>query len=333
MELDEDDLQLINALQIAPRLPWTQIGEVLGRHPTSLADRWQKLRSTGAAWVTAHPIGAPEQMSLSFHDVQCDPARRREVIAAVCRIPDVVTVEECFRNRDMMLTVITPTPAWLGESVYPQLDRIPGVIRYETSFCTKLHSGGYAWRLKSLSASQQASLAELAGAPVPYRGRPPGSYGTIIRELSRDGRATAADIAEAAGLHPATARRQLQKVLGSGTLSFRCEVAQSLTGFPIVCQWMGRLPAAEHADAARLLATFGTLRLCASTTGSTNFTFMMWLHTAADIMNVERSVAEKLPNLALAESVVISNIPKRVGWLLNRDGTATGEVVVPGPAW
>lgn len=333
MELDEDDLQLINALQVAPRLAWTQIGEVLGRHATSLADRWQRLCSSGAAWITCHPIGNPEQMSLSFHDVQCDPARRREVVAAMCRIPDVFTVEECFRNRDMMLTVIAPTPTWLGESVYPQLDRIPGLVRYETSFCTKLHSGAYAWRLKALSSSQQALLAELAGSPAPYSGPLPAAYGAIIRELSRNGRATAADIANATGLHPATARRQLQRALSSGTLSFRCEVAQGLVGYPIVCQWMGRLPAAGHAEAARVLATLGALRLCASTTGSTNFTFMMWLRTAADIMNMERTVAEKLPNLALAESVVINNIPKRVGWLLNRDGTATGEVVVPGDAW
>lgn len=333
MELDEEDLQLINALQIGPRLPWTQVGEVLDRHPTSLAARWDRLTSAGAAWINAHPLGDPQQMSLSFHDVQCDPARRQEVAAAVARLPDVFTVEECHRNRDMMLTVITPTTTWLAESVYPQLDRIPGLIRYQSSFCTKLHYGAADWRLDALSPAQARTLRELSAPPEQYHGPLPASYPDIIRQLARNGRATAAEIAEATGLHPATARRQLQRILNSRTMAFRCEVAQGLAGYPIVCEWTGRLPAGEHDEAARMLAGLGGLRLCASTTGDTNFMFMMWLRGPADIMAAERSIGELIPRLDLVESVVVSRIPKRVGWMLNPDGTASGEVVVPGEAW
>lgn len=333
MELSEEDLELLNALQIAPRATWTQLGAILDRHPSSLAARWDKLQRSGAAWVTAHLVGDPLQMSLSFLDVQCDPTRRTEAVQALCRIPEVVSVEECYRNRDMVLTVITPSTSALVETVYPQLDMVPGLIRYESSFCTFLHYGADLWRLNALTASQQQRLKEFALTVEPLSGRLPASYRAIIQELSRNGRATAAEIAASAGLHPATARRQLQKVLASRTLSFRCEVAQTLTGFPVNCVWFGRLPAAEHAEAARTLAGFGKLRLCASTTGSTNFFFSMWLRNAADIMQIERSAGEQLPHLELLESVVIANARKRVGWMLNRDGTATGEVVVPGEAW
>lgn len=332
-QLDEDDLLLINALQLGPRLPWTAIAAVLDRHPTSLALRWEKLTAAGAAWITSHPIGNPEQMSLSFHDVQCDPAQRQSVVQALAALPDVFSIEECHRHRDMMLTVIAPTPAWLAESVYPLFDRIPGLTRYETSFCTKLHHGADAWRLGALNAAQRKRLDQLAGNRPAYRGQLPAAFGGIIQVLSRNGRATAADIAEATGLHPATARRQLQKVLDSGTLTFRCEVAHGLAGFPIICQWFVRLPAADHARAAAALAESGNLRLCASTTGSSNFTFMMWLRSAADIMNVERSVGERFPALEVVESVVVATVAKRVGWTLNRDGTAAGNLTVPGEAW
>lgn len=333
MDLDEEDLRLINALQIGPRLPWTVLGEVLDRHPTSLAARWDRLSATGAVWITAHPIGSPDQMSLSFHDVQCDPARREDAIRAIAAIPDVFTIEECYRNRDMMLTVITPTPTWLVESVYPQLDQVPGLTRYESSFCTKLHYGASNWRLEALPARQRRALQDAAGGRTPHRGALPPKYRPIIQELCRNGRATAADIAEAVGLHPATARRQLQKILDAGVLSFRCEVANGLTGYPIICQWSARLPARLHDEAAAQLGFLGSLRLCASTTGATNFMFMMWLRTAADIMAVEQTAAESIPELELVESVVIANVRKRVGWMLNRDGTTTGEVTVPGDAW
>ncbi len=57
VELSEEDLALIHALQIAPRLSWADAAEILGVHATTLAARWERLRSGGAAWITAHLIG------------------------------------------------------------------------------------------------------------------------------------------------------------------------------------------------------------------------------------------------------------------------------------
>ncbi|MBT1004080.1 Lrp/AsnC family transcriptional regulator [Paenarthrobacter sp. DKR-5] len=333
MEVSEEDFELVNALQMAPRATWTQLGAVLDRHPSTLAARWERLRAAGVAWVTAHPMGDPLQMSLSFLDVQCEPGRRADVAASLCRIPDVVSVEECSRSQDLMLTAITPSLTALGEMIYPQLDAVEGLVRYETFFCTDLHAGGYAWRLNALSPGQRQQLKQFRPAPAGPPGTLPPSFRAIIQVLSRNGRATAAEVAASAGLHPATARRQLQRILASGTLSFRCEIAQSVTGHPVTCQWRGRLPAVDHQEAARILSGFGSMRLCASTTGSSNFLFSMWLRNAADIMRVERAVGEQVPRFELRESVVVTNAPKRVGWVLGRDGTATGEVVPPGEVW
>ncbi|HEY4615580.1 MAG TPA: AsnC family transcriptional regulator [Citricoccus sp.] len=334
--LAEEDLQLVHALQIGPRLSWSVLGEVLGVHPTSLAARWRHLEESGLAWVTAHPVGHPDQMALSFHDVQCAPGRRREVAAAITALPDVFTVEECHRDRDLMLTVITPSPTVLTERVYPELDRVPGLARYETAFCTRLHGSGGDWQLDALSPDQRAALRHAAGpsasAPARYV-TPPASFGPIVRALGRNARTTAAQIAQETGLHPATARRRLQKVLDSRSLSFRCEVSHRAAGYPVVCQWFARLPAADHDAAAAALASLGALRLCASTTGRTNFTFMMWLRSAADIMTVEQAASKRLPGLEIRESVIIADIPKRVGWLLATDGTRTDRFIPPGQAW
>ncbi len=334
--LTEEDLQLVHALQIGPRLPWSVLGEILDAHPTSLADRWHRLEDSGLAWITAHPVGHPDQMALSFHDVQCAPGRRREVAEAIADIPDVFTIEECHRDRDLMLTAITPHPAVLTASVYPQLDGIPGLARYETAFCTRLHGSGGDWQLDALSAEQRSALRAAAG-PRPksfaHYVAPPASFGPIVRALGRNARTTAAHIAEETGLHPATARRRLQKVLDSRTLSFRCEVSHRAAGYPVICQWFARLPAGDHDAAAAALATLGALRLCASTTGRTNFTFMMWLRSAADIMTVEQAASRRLPTLEIRESVIIAAIPKRVGWRLDPDGARTGEFVPPGSAW
>ena len=98
-QLTEEDLQLVHALQLGPRLSWSVLGEILGMHATSLAARWRQLERSGLAWMTAHPIGHPDQMALSFHDVQSAPGHRREVAEAIVGMPDVFTVEECHRRR------------------------------------------------------------------------------------------------------------------------------------------------------------------------------------------------------------------------------------------
>lgn len=325
--LDEEDLALVHALQIGARLPWTLLGEVLDRHPTSLAARWRRLEASGNAWITAHRLGQPEQMTLSFHDVRCRSGHRREVADAMSRIPEVFTIEECHRDRDFMLTVIASSPARLTGTVYPLLESIHHLTGYQSTFCTRLHSTAADWELGALSPGQrrvlQAEARPVASPPTPL----PDSLEPILRVLGRDGRATAAQVAEETGLHPATARRRLQRIQDSGSVKFRCEVSQHAVGYTVLCQWFARLPAADHDTAAAELARLGALRLCASTTGRSNFMFMMWHRSAADIITLEQQVAQLLPRLEIRETVIISNIPKRAGWLLDAAGRRRGGFV------
>jgi DNA-binding Lrp family transcriptional regulator len=147
--VDEEDLRLVHALQLAPRAPWTTLADVLGRHPTSLAERYQRLRDEGVVWVTAHPRGNPQDMTLSFHSVVCDPAARADVVESLCTVPEVYSVEESQSGRDLLLTVIVPHPRYLRETVHPALDAVTGLLRHETSFCTALHRGADSWRATS----------------------------------------------------------------------------------------------------------------------------------------------------------------------------------------
>ena len=171
-------------------------------------------------------MGDPKQMCLALVDVDCEMRLRAEVTAALAAIPEVVTVEEAASNRDLMLTVITPTLAQFSDIVLEQLKEIPGLTKYQTALCTRLHSGGYAWRLNVLDKSQMAALQALAGpeasgtAPAGNQGAPlPRSHLDLIPFLARDGRAAAADIARALGRSPATVQRQLNRLSPRFSLS------------------------------------------------------------------------------------------------------------------
>ncbi|GAB3534425.1 Lrp/AsnC family transcriptional regulator [Arthrobacter tecti] len=329
MELELDDLELINALQIAPRISWTDAASILGKHPTTLAARWSRLHNAGFVWITGHLMGSPDQMTLSLLDIDCEPKRRADVARQLCAIPEVISVEETARNRDFTLTAITPDWAHLTRRVVPLLADIPGILRYQSALVTNYHAGGNVWRLDALSAGQRTALRSFARQPAPTPVQLPTTYWPIVQVLGRNGRATAVEIAEVTGQHPSTVRRQLARVLESGTLSFRCELAQDYSGFPISCQWYANVPPSEHARAAEFLRTFRNLRFCASTTGSSNFTFVLWLRNAAGVAETEAEFFAAIPEARILESSVTVRFLKRVGWLLNPDGTATGEVVVP----
>ncbi|TLM70950.1 Lrp/AsnC family transcriptional regulator [Pseudarthrobacter sp. NamB4] len=334
MELSEEDLALVQVLQAYPRLGWSDAAKVLGVHATTLAARWERLRSSGAAWVTAHLAGDPRQMLLAFVAVDSEMHLRESVTAQLAAIPEIVTVEEAASNRDLMLTVITRSLEEFSSKVGSRLKGIEGLTKYQSALCTRLHTSADEWRLNILGKSQLAALRTLGqqGRPDTKQAaaggaRLPENHLDLLPFLARDGRATAADIARELGRHPATVQRQLNRVLASRLLLFRCEIAQSYSSYPVTCQWFANVPAGRHEEAAAALRTISNVRLSASTTGPTNFVIIMWLQSLADVMTAELALQQKVPGIDLVESVVMLRTVKRVGWMLNDDTTASGAVV------
>ncbi len=330
--LDEQDLALVHALQIAPRVSWAEAARVIGSTPATLARRWERLHAEGLAWVTVHPGRRMSEVVVAFVDVDLDPGRRAETIRALCRDPRAVTVEEAARGRDLMVTVLETDQAALARFVLDELPRLPGVRRVDTHLATDVHWEGSRWRLDALDPGQEAALRESRRRSG---GTPPtavaANYRPLVEALATDGRRSAADLARITGRPPATARRQVSRLLSSDLLSFRCELAQVRSRWPTVCTWLARVPTDDVDRTVRSLATLPELRLCASTAGATNLLFTVWSRSPGELIRLERLLAEKLPSLRLEESAVMLRAPKRMGWILDADGRNTGEVV-PSPA-
>lgn len=326
--LDELDLALIHALQVAPRVSWVQAGAVLGASPAVLAERWARMRAGGLAWVTAHVTASTPDLIVGFVDVDCLPEARPDVVRHLCRDPRAVTVEEAVRGRDLQLTVMVRDLAALTRFVLDDLPHVPGVRQTRWRLTTGIHAEASRWRLKVLGPEQVRTLTAIAGRHRGPATTPPRHPGDLIEALARDGRLTAADLARVTGRNPATVRRQLPRLLGSGLLTLRCEVAQAHSGSPVCCHWLGRIPVGEHARTVQALATMPELRLCVSTTGETNLMLTAWTRSLTDLLALERLMAEKLPWLSIVDSSVTLRAAKRMGWLLDDEGRCTGDVVV-----
>lgn len=328
--LTERDLELLHGLQIAPRASWSDAARILGTTPVTLADRWERLRSSGISWITAHPGARTRRMLASFVEVDCVPGRKDAVLRALCRDPRAVTVEESARSRDLLVTVITPDLPSLTRFALDDLGRLEGVQRQRTHLGKRLHFEARSWRLHSLDAGQRKAFEALArpkaGAEsVP----PPRDAWPLVEALAEDGRLSAAELARRSGRKPATTRRQLARLLDSGLLSFRCELAQGYSRWPVNCTYFARVPPGELDRTTAALSTLPELRLCVSTTGETNLMFSVWAGEVVDLLDLEQRLAVHLPSLQIVDSAVTLRTIKRMGWMLDEYGAATGEVVVP----
>ncbi|MET0699926.1 MAG: Lrp/AsnC family transcriptional regulator [Mycobacterium sp.] len=329
-ELSELDLALVNALQIAPRVSWSQAGRILGTSAQTLAARWDRLRCSGAAWVTVHPGGAYRDHVTALVEVDCGTAQLDRIVRDFCADPRVVTVEESTQGYALLLTVMTADMGQMSEFLVDHLGAMSGIVRRRTYLATAVHHDGSAWRLDVLDKSQRRSFESLAGVS-----RPTGVPAVVknawpmIEALAVDGRRTAADIAEHTGRNPATVRRTLPRLLASGMVSVRCEIAQSASRRPLSCTWRGRIAADDEARTVAALRTLPNLRLCMSTTGDANLLITVWTANLAEILTTERLLGAKLPWLDLRDSGINLRTTKRLGWLLDRDGRATGQIVIP----
>ncbi|OMH24818.1 AsnC family protein [Tersicoccus phoenicis] len=331
MESPLEDLQLVHALQIAPRATWTQLGDVLERHPSTLAARWDRMHAEGRAWVTGHLGSVGNPGCITFVSIECRPGHRAEVIDRLCAVPEIATVEESARSWDVRLTVLTRTWQWFTREVLPLVRADPAILRTQVTVASRLYAIGNNWRLDVLSPAQQRRAAALAPVHVRPPGATPPHLTELMAVLSRDGRAGATQVAAATGSHPTTAARHIRQVIETGLVAVRCELAQEFSGYPVACQWYVRVPPAQLEAALTFLRGHRTLRLCASTTGDTNLTFFLWLRSPSEIADVEAGLQTAAPGAQVIESDVGVRTHKRMGWYLRADSTATGQVVpVPG---
>lgn len=328
--LDDEDLQLVHALQLAPRASWTSLAPILGVHSTTLAARWKRLSDAGIAWVAAHSVNTRLCPVTAFIEVMCELTRRDEVIRALTAIPDVVSLDISARHRDLLLVISVPTIAHLSEHTLRLIAAVPGVEHIETSICTRMHVGGDHWSAQSLGPAQARLVSQLAPrVRARQDGPPPRVHVAVLDALAADGRRSASDIARVLGLSEPTVRRQIRAAIDHGLVNLRCELAQDVSGTPITAQWFATVPASEHEALARRVATIPGVRLCASTTGRTNILLTFWLRSISEVPRIEALLTEAVPAVVFRESAIALRIVKRVGWQLGNGGRATGEIVPP----
>ncbi|HSU48715.1 MAG TPA: AsnC family transcriptional regulator [Arthrobacter sp.] len=124
------------------------------------------------------------------------------------------------------------------------------------------------WRLLSLDPGQQSAIG-----PSPSS-LSPANPALLLAELDRklldrlvrDGRLSWIELAQDTGSSTATVPRRVNKLVASGIVTFRCEIANSFAGCPIQASLLAQAPAKDLDAICSTLAAWPESRLVAAVT-------------------------------------------------------------------
>lgn len=334
--LDEADISLIHALQLRPRASWQQLSAALDDGPATLSRRWARLREEGLAWVMAYPSAdGAHGNRLAITEIACGAGRVLSLAQELSAWPMVVTVEIAAREYGVVISIAGMTQSDLAELLLERLPHLDGVTGMRTHLVGQYHHGGNQWRIGGLDSQAAARIAEL---PLPAAGGQRSDraaslnpwaepYRDLVDALARDGRSSAADLARTTGRPLSTTRRQLANLIGSGVLTFRCDVAQGVTGYPVLVQWWCKVPVAHMSASVAQLRAEPSVRQVVSMPGSPNLLVTTWNRSVSDAMRIQEALERDLAPLVVDDSAVILHQVKRLGWLLDSHGRNTGTFV------
>ncbi|MFE2376928.1 Lrp/AsnC family transcriptional regulator [Streptomyces sp. NPDC059398] len=327
--LSEPDLVLVDALQYAPRAPWTRIGRAIGADPTTAARRWERLRAAGLAWVTAYD--APDAATIAYVEVRCRPGSLDAVTAALAGMAWVFSLDVTAGDYDLLVSVAAADLPRLGQSVHRLIGGLPGVRSTRTRLALTFFGEGGDWRMGAMEPALRTGLAASRSPRRPRGGtRTPAEQDPEDRALKTalgaDGRMGYTELGAAAGMSEHTARRRLQRMIRTGSISFRCDLARPLAGLSTMVVFRGVVPHGRLEATGSAVARMEQVRMCASVSGPHNLLIAVWLPGLSGIASFEASLAERFPELEVKDRSVALQSAKRMGWLLDIDGRAVRRV-------
>lgn len=234
-ELEPGDLDLVAALQVAPRAPLAAIASALGVSSSTVSRRMARLESDGALrvigqldWsVTGH--GNPWHVWIS-----ASPGRARQVATTIAELPESQLVATTAGRADVYCAVQATEHSTLQDLLGERISTIPGVESAHSELVLRGVALADSWRLPRLSGEQLDLLrshAEPEQPPAAAQAEPAGDALRVARLLREHGRLTAAQVARELGSTQSTAYRLLRTVLERGIVRPRVEIEPRLLGY------------------------------------------------------------------------------------------------------
>ncbi|MEU9110612.1 Lrp/AsnC family transcriptional regulator [Streptomyces sp. NPDC048483] len=270
---DALDRQLLHALQLDGRAPFSRIAAALGVSDQTVARRYTRHRASGALRVLgladARALGEVEWLVR----VQCAPDAAVPVAEALARRADTAWVSLMSGGTEIGAVCRAASSEHSDALLLQKLPRTPSVVGV-TAHCV-LHEffggpQGLVSKSGALSEEQTARLSPPPPDPAAVPVELSDADRRLFDALGRDGRTPPAELAAATGWSPTTVRRRLAELRADGVLYYDVDYDLRLFGYGVmVALWLSVKPA-ELAATGEALAAHQEVAFACATTGPHN---------------------------------------------------------------
>lgn len=289
--LDSLDLELLHALQLDGRAPFSRVAEVLDVSDRTVARRYERLRAAGAVRVAAVTDSRRTGHADWLVRLRVLPGGCSAIAHALARRPDTAWVTVASSGTEIVC-IFRATDG--GPAPLEALARHPQIRDLDAHRLLR-HLMDRRWlgRTSALTAEQISALR----SPAPGDAAP-----VLLTDLDRrllpalaiDGRAAYPALAKQVGWSESAVRRRLEELRRSRALQFDVEIDPALLGFSVQCLlWLTVTPSRLTAIAQSLTADPETA-FVGATTGAHN---LMAIAVCRDVDALYTYVADRISSL------------------------------------
>ncbi|MEV7548280.1 Lrp/AsnC family transcriptional regulator [Amycolatopsis sp. NPDC089917] len=322
--LTEPELDLIAALQIAPRASVAVLAEALdvsastvGRRLVRL-DEQRILRVIGQVEWTARARGNPRHVW-----VTTEPGASGSAAKDLARFPEVQLAAETAGRSDVYLAVHVPDRAQARELLADRIPGVAGVAGTHSELVLRALTRADSWRLHRLSREQHEILSREQVVPTA-----PDWFDTdkaspderrLIGLLAGNGRITAAEAGRILGLSQSTAYRLIQSTLRRGIVRPRVEVEPAQLGYELEAIIALTVTPGAIQDVAGELARHPSARYVSIVAGTASIIHQGVFRNEDEMADFLTRDLAPLPGITALQVSVVLRMLRRY-WLYREDG-------------
>ncbi|GLY50251.1 Lrp/AsnC family transcriptional regulator [Lentzea sp. NBRC 102530] len=277
--LEPDDVRILRALQIDPRIGFATAGAVLGLSELTVARRYRRMVRAG----TIRVIGVVDPGALGqsrwMVRLRCRPGSATAMAESLAQREDVSWVALSAAGAEVTFAVRSRSQQQRDDLLGHRLPRAAAVLDLQASAILHQFVGGRAhyWAALTgaLTPEQEAALGS-AGSPFAERPvvREPQQLGLedekLLAALAADGRASFVDLAAASGLTPGRATRRVHALVSSGVVHVDVEIAPEALGYRTRANLWLRVHPSRIKEVGRATAEMPEVGFAAAVTGPHN---------------------------------------------------------------
>jgi DNA-binding Lrp family transcriptional regulator len=325
---DPLDFQLINAIQLSPRISWAQLAGILHVDASTLSRRWQRLIDERVVWTSCYYVesragGTPKELiaprRTALVEVICQPGRREDVIREVSKRRQISGVHCTSGSRDLYLTLMARDLLSIDRLVDELGSSIPGITGTRTHHVRTFFQEGSSYRAPGLTPAQARAVVDTLPS-TPRRANPTESYLELIAALTDDVRRPVSTVHQRLGRSLAAVSRGIDTLLTSEWTHWRIDFAYDRMGWESSAMIWLSVNQSEMEKVAAALGHFPQLRMCASVTGETNLVASFWLRTLEELDDIEGKLTRVFADIRIVDRWVVPRVAKRAGHIFDQDG-------------